>query len=233
MLEFLDLKMILAIFAALLLLGGGLLKDISGGLQGDRVSNILERVKKNVGKIIDMDNFRVQVKRDIPVRGEIDSGEEYDLTDITAERVTLSYPPKEMNITADSKNIKMEGREGEITLKEFEGGLTISPEDLKIDGNTGSLSSKYMSVEGSTSISADGEFNKVSLVEVRLKEFKINGSEGEIDIGPSVVISTEEKPVALSGFLGNITFSKETIKLSGNVSRATAGEEGISISAGS
>lgn len=232
MLEFLDLKMIIAILAALLLLGGGLLKDIGRGLKGGGAGDILERIKDSVGNIINLEDFKVAVQRDIEVEGEVTYTEDYDLKGISAEEVTLSYPSEEMNVTADGKNIEVEGGEG-ITFGDFSGDLNVSPENVEMDGEVGSIESRYLSIEGKSSLKGEGGFRNLSLGGVELEKLEVKEGKGEIQVGTSAVLSAEKNPFTLSGFLGNVTFTDGVLKVNGNVSEVTTEKEGISISAGS
>lgn len=225
-----DWKIIFAVFAALLLLGGGLIKDVGTNLEEGDLKNIIRTVKDKVGNIISMSDFKVPVKRDLSVKGELHTDNEFKFKSSGAD-LSLRYPPSDTNVTVDGKSVRIEREIADFNLEKFRGDISLSPEDIDIEGKSSSVNSESFNFEGEgISVRIDGEYNRIRIINIEIEKMELSNSTGELHIGTSVTVSPKDKPFILHGFLGNLTFSEGDLKLQGKINKASSGEEDIAVS---
>lgn len=226
-----DWKIMLGVLAAVLLLSGGLLKDIKGGVQKGDVKKFFKKVIDEVGKVISASDFRVSVARDIPVSGKVAQKDEYDFKGTAIDTVNVKYSPGTVNVTMDKNRVNVNRNVATIALKKFRGDVEISQGEMDLDGKVNSVSSQQVNLEGGEiSVKLAGEFIRASLKDVKVNELDLGQEGGQLQVGTSVSLSSEEKPLKLYHFLGDLTFSDQSLKVEGNVSKVAAGSKEVSIS---
>lgn len=225
-----DWKIILAVIAVLLLLTGGLLKDLGEGFQGEDVKEFLNEIKDRLSNVIDISDFRVPVERNLNVSGVIQNKNSFDFRSSGAN-VLLKYRPELMNVTIDNKDMRIERRSAEIILKKFQGKAEMLPQEVDLGGNTESFSSQSFNLEGDNiPISAEGKYQEIGFGGIGVDRLKIKEGGGQLDIGKSVTVKVGEKPITLYGFLGNLTFTEDNLIVQGKISKATSGTQKIAVS---
>ncbi len=217
---------ILAIAAAALLLSGGILGEMIDEAPMEEGLNILQRIRRLLS---DMISQGVTVTRDLNIEGSLEYEGKFEFDDIAPERVELSYHPDKMNITADGKQVSVEGDEATLSLGDYRGLFSADQKNLSIEGEASSISTGPITIDGdATEISAQGEYRKVSLEELKLSELEVGEVTGSLNLGSSASLELEKSPLLLHAFLGSIELDDRLIGIEGKVSRASIGNKTVS-----
>lgn len=227
-----DWKILLAVFAALLLLSGGLIKDLgSGEVSMEDVKKFMGKIKNKIGEVISTSNFKVSVTRDIGVSGEVVNKGEYTFNGVRTKAMNVKYDPSSMNVTMDKKKIRIEKDVAKITFSNFQGDLHLSEGNVDLEGKVNSLTSQQLNLEGKEiDVKMDGKFIRISLDNIRIDQLNLGKKGGKLEAGPSVSISVKDKPVKLYSFFGDMAFYDGNLKLKGNISKVKSGSQEVSIS---
>ena len=223
-----NVGIILALIAAFLLLGGGLLRDISEEVDVGEGKDMVRKIKDFVGEF---SSPTVSVSREMSVEGEITHNDAIDFEAISPEKLIVEYSPEDMNVTAGSKNIKIDEEVANITLEGFRGSASVSPDEISLQGEAQSLKSGAATIGGGLSeVSVDGKYVKAILKSVELEKIKFQCSSGSLVVDGSITISPEGKTTELGGFLGDVEFSGGNLKVNGDVSRVSTNNKTLSTS---
>lgn len=220
-------QILLAIIAAALLLGGGLLRDLGERLptEAEDGIDILDGLKDLLGDAISPE---VTVTRDLEVEGEVSYTGEFVFQDVEPDAVEVEYSPEDTNITADGKTIAVEAETADLRLGGFRGFVSIDSNHLELQGKADSLTSGPTSLSGDAmDVSVDSIQNKTTLEGVEVSELVVEGSSGELEVGDSVSISPTDQRITLNAFAGNLGFEGDRLTLDGKASRVSAGNETI------
>lgn len=228
----LDWKVIVAVIAAFLVLSGGLLKDVSDGVQGEDLKKFMNRLKDNLGEVIDFSNFQVQAGRDINVTGGASDIEELEFGKTRAALVEVKYKPDFMNATIDGKQLTSRKDVAKITIRGYRGSTEISSDKIELDGGSDSVSLEGYDLDSEKEIKIimEGSYRNASFDNIEVNSLKFLDSSGEINIDSTISISLGESPVSLKGFLGNMTFSSGNLNLEGRVRKVTSDSKEVSVS---
>lgn len=228
----LDWKILLAILAALLLLTGGLVKDVATGMDSDLVDNmwnVLDMAKDTFQKLFNFSpGLSVPVTRNLNVSADINEYDGFQFKGSEAESISLSYRPGEANVTADGKSLSVKGDPANIQISTFDGEISISPGEVGLDGKVDTVSSENIDLKGDHfSFKADGEFETVKFTGIKLSTLKLKGVSGELHADKKVTLDLEDNPTTVGGYLGNMTFSGGEVKIDGKANKVSSKSDGL------
>ena len=221
-------QILLAIIAAALLLGGGLLRDLGERLPGEMEdgTEIIEKIKDFVGEII---SPQVTVTRNVEINGSVTHDDLFEFEKIAPEKMEIEYLPAETNITADDKSITVQRETSNLTLENFVGYASFGRGPIEMEGEVRSLLSEGTKMDGTAiSTAIQGKQNYVNVVDVEIKELIVEGITGSMDVGDSATLSLDEKPVKVHAFYGNLMFEDDELRVVGKANRVSAGNTTIS-----
>ncbi|MFP4045742.1 MAG: hypothetical protein ACLFS3_01645 [Candidatus Aenigmatarchaeota archaeon] len=222
MLEVLDWKLMISLVMAFFLLTAGLVKDVGQGIQEGELEKVPQNFFQRVKERTDLSDFsmNVPVTREIHVKGSFENEDGFEFDSTSVDKILLTSSSESLNMTADGKRVTASRDILNISLSDFKGQIEVSENELTFEGNTGSLRSDAINIEGSDfSVENQGQFKRLELAGISLKKLKLENVSGTIESNSGVTIPLDKNPTELSGFLGNMTFSDGNVDMEGDVNR--------------
>ncbi|MFP4115680.1 MAG: hypothetical protein ACLFTQ_00530 [Candidatus Aenigmatarchaeota archaeon] len=219
-----NVEIILALIAAFLLLGGGLLRDVSKEIP-DEGRNVLKGIKDLFEEVI---HPKVSVAREIDVEGEVTYEDTFDFKDINPESMTIEYSPPSTNITADGKEIAVDETKANLTVEGFRGSASIDPEEIKIKGEADSLRSGAVKIgKGNVGLSVKGGYDRALLRKTEIKELSLSPVSGSLQVDESISLDFDGNSAVLHAFLGDLEFEGSELRADGKVNRVSTNNRTI------
>ncbi len=217
---------LLAIIAAALLLGGGLMRDVGDEVSLNGENGIFEDVRDFLSELFSPE---VAVRRNLPIEGTIQHNNTFGFTDIISDSVELSYIPNKTNVTADGNEITVDKESANMGLEGFAGYIIIGNSSIELHGNVNSFSSETTTMDGENiEVFTRGKYSTMEIKEVEINELPVEAVSGKVTVDDTVTVQTDGIHISIHSFLGDMRFEEDQLSLDGTVNRVSTENKTIS-----